>query len=710
VSELGLNIVRFSVIITAVVLTIFIMLSIDYTRQHADAAASDLMETTLAGRLYIQSKITDNPVKIVDADEGEEEAAAVSGGDQAISEGDVIPPEPEHEPHPLQKDVDAFFLSPDSAKNRIVCLYLFNEDETLGTFTSDETFIPDVNDKLDYHYLYQRARQNSLTLDQKTLYGLRYNVASCPVHSDSGRLAGLLEIYEQRDSAISIFRFAKGELWLSVFGIIALFSFGFYGIMQLMDIIMRPVQVDPTKILPFGRESVRPVLFFSALAVSAPLYGLLFDDGFGLAEIFGERSFGFFAAGIFMTGVITGLTAARLPTKKLLGFLAPVGAFVAAAVFAAGGIAINPYLSLICLLVSGFGLGVAYRTAARYQAHADEIYGHDDYSYLSPALGTVSGVLLGGFLSGKLGESVEWLLPVLLMAAAGVVAAVMLRDIKFTDHYGMNGQENLVSLRGPMIILSAVGLSVIYSVLYLPGLVVEWKMPGLPAAFCAVIPMIAFCVGNRLRLTTRGGQRLSLFIAGALAAASFFPMIIWASLYTLVLSILLSACAVVFLSAAMYSVLQPYEMRHMLRYARPLCLVGLVLFGGFSALGVSPVLLFAPALASAALTIIFITVSRFPLRMPSEKMAALSGEVQEEESHFTDIFIKSDKDKETEPEPEPKPEPEPEPEPEPKPEPSPEPEPESKNKLEFTGGSEPVPQPQKAATREYYGNYDSERE
>ncbi|MCL2486770.1 MAG: hypothetical protein FWE86_04135, partial [Oscillospiraceae bacterium] len=109
VSELGLNIVRFSVIITAVVLTIFIMLSIDYTRQHADAAASDLMETTLAGRLYIQSKITDNPVKIVDVDADEGEGEAVSGGDQAISEGDVIPPEPEHEPHPLQKDVDAFF-------------------------------------------------------------------------------------------------------------------------------------------------------------------------------------------------------------------------------------------------------------------------------------------------------------------------------------------------------------------------------------------------------------------------------------------------------------------------------------------------------------------------------------------------------------------------------------------------------------------------
>ena len=776
VSELGLQIVRFSVIITAAVMTIFIMLSIDYTRQHSESATADLMQTTLAGRIYMQSAITDQELTTNNVPIDNNQNINQNTMMQEVPSGSEIPSAAEIGPlnnpvySSIQYAVDNLLLRANQENNkmerRVACFYFLDENETLTTFKSDPAFSPGVNDSSDYQLIYQHARRDSLDLKHKTLGGLKYNVSSCPVYSESGRLCGLLEIYEQKGAAISIFRFAGGELWLSVAGLIALFSFGFYGIMQLADILLRPRQFDPTKILPFGRESVRPVLFFAALAITTPLYHILYDDGAHLSELLDSKVSGFLSLSLFLIGVIAGLALARLPKNRLLAFPAYAGAFAGLAAFSAAEIIGNPYASIITLPAAGLGLGVNYRTAARYQVHSDAVYGRDDYSYLSPALGTISGILLGGFSAGKISGYGAIVLSCALMAASGIVSIIMLRGIKFTDKYGMNGKEKLVSLKGPLVILSAVGLSVIYSVIYLPSIVVSWKMPGVPAAFCAILPMTAFCTGNRLRLHTRAGQRLALFVSGIFSAVSFLPVIIWTSIYTLVFSILLSSCAVLFLSAVMYSVLQPAEMRRLLRIACPLSFVGLVIFAGIFTLDISNVLLLVPAGITAALTTIFISVSRFPLRRPSDgNFAAITGEVQKDAFLFSNLIksnlLKKDKknppnQKETPPKPEPEiksgfhlepefeinPEPEIdldieiniEPPPKPKPQdeaktapeiipeiqpeqetgPPPEIEmniqPLSETKSDFSGGNEPVAPSPPAKPRDFYGNYDSERD
>ncbi|MBQ9993762.1 MAG: hypothetical protein IJP17_03530, partial [Clostridia bacterium] len=57
VSELGLHIVRFAAILTAVVLSVFAMMTKDYNDQYYAAIENELCQQALAGRMYIQQGI-----------------------------------------------------------------------------------------------------------------------------------------------------------------------------------------------------------------------------------------------------------------------------------------------------------------------------------------------------------------------------------------------------------------------------------------------------------------------------------------------------------------------------------------------------------------------------------------------------------------------------------------------------------------------------
>lgn len=607
VSELGLHIVRFAIILSAVALSIFVMLSKDYTKQHSLTNETELCQVVLAGEVYMQNHIG--------------EATTFSSS----------------ELNSLHNDLKGLLIANESNAERISNLYMFHDvtDTAINTPPyyplegSDNILAASSNESvsewLSADVINEVSRSGEVRTTTRTIAGSKYLTAFAPVYSTSGMAVGVLEICAPQPAAISVFGFATLELMLTVAALLILFSCAFYGVIQFIDIALRPKRYDPTRILPCGRESIRPVSFFISAATVIQLPVLLLSPASEAVTAQLSLPLGLAALIpfiVYLLGANLGLVLGRFP-KNTLKVLPIAGGLTFAVVcmilktakLSAFAGAAAPYIDLALILFTALGHGVAFRVASRYQLHSDAQYGRDKYAYLSPAFGAIAGIIFGALIFDELSFTANNIIFILLTAVAAAVCFTMLRDIEFTADDGMNGKNPLVTFRGALMVVIAVGAACCFEWVYISLHLAANGISATAISCCAVAPIAAFCFGNRLSLKTRNSQRLALFISGLLTAGAFVVMAVSQSLNMTVVSCALITLSVIFLSSAIYSVLQPAEINRCLRILRVLGYIAVILSFIMAVNLTGSFYFYIAAAVAAAFALIFILFSRFPRRI-----------------------------------------------------------------------------------------------
>lgn len=629
VSELGLHIVRFAIILSAVALSIFVMLSKDYTKQHSVTNETELCQVVLAGEVYMQNHIG--------------EATTFSSS----------------ELNSLYSDLKGLLIANESNAGRISNLYMFHDvaDTAINTppyyplegsnnilaASSNES----VSEWLSADLINEVCISGEVKTSTRSIAGNEYLTAFAPIYSTSGMAVGVLEICAPQPASISVFGFATLELMLTVAALLILFSCAFYGVIQFIDIALRPKRYDPTRILPCGRESIRPVSFFISAATVIQLPMLLLSPG--TEAITSQLSLPLGLAAVipfivYLLGANLGLVLGRFP-KNTLKVLPIAGGLTFSVIcmilktakLSAFAGAAAPYIDLALILFTALGHGVAFRVASRFQLHSDAQYSRDKYAYLSPAFGAIAGIIFGALIFDELSFTANNIIFILLTAVAAAVCFTMLRDIEFTADDGMNGKNPLVTFRGALMVVIAVGAACCFEWVYISLHLAANGISATAISCCAVAPIAAFCFGNRLSLKTRNSQRLALFISGLLTAGAFVVMAVSQSLNMTVISCALITLSVIFLSSAIYSVLQPAEINRCLRILRVLGYIAAVLSFIMAVNLTSRFYLYIAAAVAAAFALIFILFSRFPRRIEDiEVIPALVAHEDEEIPNITD--------------------------------------------------------------------------
>lgn len=634
VSELGLHIVRFAVILTAVALTVFIMLSIDYSTQYTNSLQNALRQQVIASRLDIQKTI--GP-----------ELEYTTLGVTALSD-----------------KIDSLAES-DSAQRR-VNLYLFADSSQVvfnntrfssfgtsssmvaassgeGIFGVSEAFILSVIDT------------SSVVFSEYTAGSDEYYAAFCPVFTEYGCPAGVLEISELKQEG-SVFRFTTIELWLMVAAVIVLFSFTFYGFMQFFDIVLRPKNFDRSRlVLSCGREAARPMLFFSSFVSALPAALLLFSremkDLFYLSAL-PEVLCGYLPVLAYGAAVCLGILAVKKRRHESLSELP--SAIGLGAAFAANLAMLllmhvdalkkftefnNRYTLIALIVISGIGCGMSYRTTTKFQEQSDACFGYDKYAYLCTSFGVVAGVLAGATLFVLSGEQTLRIVICALTLFTMVLSIALLEDLKSTVKIKHAARDELVSYGGALC--GIVPSFVVYSFVgaYASKTMLSFGAEEVPVLFCLIAPIIAFCFGNRLRVGKHSEgekkkqvRKITLLIGAIISALSVVPLLAMpkgGEIAFSVLSIAVFCVGTIFLACASYSMLKPNEIIKIAGWARLFALLGAaaaVCVLAFCSGSLVMWIYIALAAACVALAVVSL-LSSFPKRPAAKKSL---GEVLEE--------------------------------------------------------------------------------
>jgi len=560
VSELGLHIVRFAVILAAVTLCVFAMMSSDYTAQYRQSAGNELRQQALAARIQMQDML------------GEE-----LGTDAPYYQE-------------LYASLPELLDSSRTNDGRHVNLYLFvpADRQPAGTAFdslegSDGIFAAGTNSRLGVtasaEYIDRVYRSGELTFSEYSKGEGSFRSAFVPVFTTAGRPVGVLEVCEPGAAAASaLFGLAAIELLLRVAALIAMFSFGFYGVMQLLDILMRPRSVDRScRVLSCGREAARPVLFFVALSAALPLMLLLHAREMqSLISISALPAWldgvtALLPAGLYMACFLLGWVLVRKTRQRLTEAPSNISLIMATVytillmlikdtdLFADVAILQEWYIPLALIALCGVCYGVSYRTISKYQAQSDMLFGKDKYAYLCTALGAITGVILGAWLLDASGEAGVKVAMLLFNIAACVISIKLLEDLDQTVDISERSSSRIASLGGLMLPVVPMGIALGFVWIYVAGFLGKSDYSVTARSIITVAPVVAFCFGNRLRVKSRTAQRVALCLGGALAAISYLPMVWTPAPVMAVVSCGLLCLAVVFMSAGVYSSLLPNE-------------------------------------------------------------------------------------------------------------------------------------------------------
>jgi len=490
--------------------------------------------------------------------------------------------------------------------------------------------------------------------------------AFVPVFTSAGRPVGVLELCEP-GSASSLLGFTAIELLLRIVALIAMFSFGFYGLMQLLDIVLRPRSMDRScRVLSCGREAARPVLFFVSLCAGLPVMLL-----FGAEEM---RNLITIDA---LPGLLSGITALLPLCLYLVCFLlgwvlvrktrerlteAPSNFSLIAAtaytialillkdtqVFASVPIMNEWYIPLALIALSGLCYGVSYRTISKYQNQSDMLFGKDKYAYLCTALGVITGMILGAWLLDASGEAGVKVAMLLLNIAACAISIILLEDLDQTVDISGLSESKISSTAGLLLALIPMGLACGYVWVYLTGYLADNGYSITAQSIIMVAPMIAFCFGNRLRLRTKETQRGALCVGGVLAGLSYLAMVWTPDPVMAVVSCGILCLAVVFMSAGVYSSLLPGERGSAftaLVVSAVVGAVGFAVLGGFFA---GRLCLLIISIVSVVMSLVFLG-TKFPNRIVApEYHDAIAGDVETMLTApvYTNYYSKEDKKEE----------------------------------------------------------------
>lgn len=608
VSELGLHIVRYAVILTAVALCLFILLSVDYMELYSETHMNELRQNVISGSVYMQQAIGDS----------------VKDDAQYFSQ--------------LQQAADELLLDTEENANRHVCLYL--KTDALSTGTSDFASFDDkylgistsseIPCGADTEVLNLVLSQFSVEYcDDLTVGTYMLVSAYAPVFSINGEPVGVLEICETKQIAAGVFRFATLELCLKLLSLVAFFSFMFYGCMQFVDIVLRPRRFDRSrKVLSCGRESVRPILFFITLSASLPVMMLLFAENIRTLaspwhipfELGSYIPFMVYAAGIAAGQLFcreNRSTLSEIPADggMILSFLCNLALclFMDWDALSGLGLSDNVIFMLALIFLCGFGYGIAYRITAKFQAQSDALFGYDKYVYLCSCLGTISGIILGSLIIENYSNVMLRIVSCILTAFTAVIAILLLEDLKSTVEIDESSKDTLTSYAGGMVGIAPVGLACCYCWIYLSEYMYSNGISTAAIGFCAAMPIISFCFGNRLRLRHRFAQRASIAISAGLAGLSFIPMALLPSFTSAVISCAIICVAVIFAASGIYSTAHTDELKKLTVRAIPLLLAGMVAAILALTAGNGSLELFIAAGIAGVSAIIFL-LSKYPSR------------------------------------------------------------------------------------------------
>lgn len=578
VSELGLHIVRFAVILTAVALTVFIMLSIDYSTQYTNSLQNALRQQVLASRIDIQKTLGT-----------EEEFTTI----KVTALGDKI---------------DA--LAENSGSDRRACLYLiadedrpiFNNTRFSSFGTSSSMVAASSNEEIfgvSESFIMSVVDTGRVVFTEYTAGSDEYYAAFCPVFTEYGCPMGVLEISEIKQPG-SVFRFTTVELWLMVAAVIVLFSFTFYGFMQFFDIVLRPKNFDRSRlVLSCGREAARPMLFFSAFVSALPAALLLFSkemqDMFSLSVI-PEAICAYLPVLAYCAAVCLGMLFVKKRSESALSELPSAIGLAAAFVCNLAMLLLlhidslrkftefnNRYTIIALIMISGIGCGMSYRTTTKFQEQSDACFGHDKYAYLCTSLGIVAGILAGATLFVLAGEQTLRIVICALTLFTMLLSIALLEDLKRTVKIKGGARDEMVSYAG--ILCGIVPSAVIYCLVgvYASRTMLSVGAGQVPVLFCVIAPIIAFCFGNRLRVGRHSEgekkkqvRKLTMLVGAVVSALSVVPMLIMPAGNEILFSTIAMAVmciGVIFLSCAAYSMLKTNEIRKIAAWVRALALI-----------------------------------------------------------------------------------------------------------------------------------------
>ncbi len=682
VSELGLHIVRFAVILTAVTLCVFAMMSSDYSAQYRQSAGNELRQQALAGRIHLQDML------------GEE-----LGMDAPYYQE-------------LYDRLPGLLDRSGTNDGRHVNLYLFVSPERQPAGTAfDEMdgnsgiFAASTNSRIGAtaapEYIDRVYREGQLTFSEYSRGEGSFMSAFVPVFTTAGRPVGVLELCEPGVSSASMFGFAAIELLLRISALIAMFSFGFYGVMQLLDILLRPRKVDRScRVLSCGREAARPVLFFVAMCSGLPLMLLVHADEMKnliTLDFLPDWLSGIttlLPAGLYLLCFLTGWLVTRKTGKRLTEAPSNISLIAATvctlmlmlikdtSLFDKVAFLKEWYIPLALIAICGLCYGISFRTISKYQAQSDMLFGKDKYAYLCTALGVITGIILGAWLLDASGEPGVKVAMLLLNAASGAISIKLLEDLDQTVDISERAGSRISSVAGLMLPLIPLGILCGFVWVYLTGYLAGSDYSVTARSIITVAPVVAFCFGNRLRLKTVKAQRSALCLAGVIAGLAYLPMVWTPAPVMAVASCGLLCLAVIFMSAGVYSVLLPNERGGAFSGLAAGAAVGAIASSLLSGFYAGRLAMLIAGLVTVGLSLL-ILATKFPNRIPGPdiKDGIADGgfaapyvpsieehrEPEEEKSHHIDyapapVFMPEDPEPVSEPVSDPEPESDPVPE------------------------------------------------
>ena len=688
VSELGLHIVRFAVILTAVTLCVFAMMSSDYSAQYRQSAGNELRQQALAGRIHVQNML------------GEE-----LGTDAPYYQE-------------LYDRLPRLLDNSRTNDGRHVNLYLFVAPERQPAGTAfDEMdgnsgiFAASTNTRIGVtaapEYIDRVYREGQLTFSEYSRGEGSLMYAFVPVFTTAGRPVGVLELCEPGASSASIFSFAAIELLLRICALIAMFSFGFYGVMQLLDILLRPRKVDRScRVLSCGREAARPVLFFVAMCAGLPLMLLVHAGEMqslitfeGMPEWLGGVT-ALLPVGLYMLCFLAGWLITRKTRQRLTEAPSNISLIIATlctlmlmlikdtALFEKVAFLNEWYIPIALIAICGLCYGISYRTIGKYQAQSDMLFGKDKYVYLCTALGMITGIILGAWLLDASGEPGVKVAMLLLNAASCVISIKLLEDLDQTVDITDRTASRISSLAGLMLPLIPLGVVCGFMWIYITGFLADCGYSVTARSIITVAPVVAFCFGNRLRLKSKKLQRGALCLGGVIAGLAYLPMVWTPAPVMAVASCGLLCLAVIFMSAGVYSALLPNERGGAFVALSAGAAVGAAASGLLAGFYADRLAILIAGLVTVGLSLLMLA-TKFPNRIPGPKLhdgiadggyeepyvpAIEEHKEPEEEKPFYGFYapVSVEEEKPAEPEPEvfcaPANEPEAQPETEPQPE------------------------------------------
>lgn len=517
VTEYAMHCMRFAIIIIAVSISSFMLLSGDFGRQETVTRENELIQVSRAASVRLSEAI---------------------GEDSGTFEENFQPVS------------DAVFSLFDSADEKDA-LFLYSDNITNGVCDIPAESVSacvcgDITVNADSVKRAQAAcADDTLTLSYTEDDEHEYRIVTVPVYNTDGRCVGALEISENltAKSAIDLINF---PLIITIAGAVILLIILYCVLMNLIEVLLRPrIGEDPSGLganaaFRLGNESARSISLLMSMCVTLPILPVIFDFSEPSKAFFAEKASWmpeviapFVPLLAYMLTCILGNRLASFPRNRLLAPVITAGGILSIAGIV-GVMKFEDFLyKLISIAVWGLGCGIAGRMCDKYRVYARYSFNGDTSAIYSPYLGLASGVLLGGFLYVG-GAHTLMIFAAVITGVLSVLALFLYRNAD-CSHIDRSGDEDFLnevySSRGGLgrFGLLAVVFSVVLTftwfalTVYLIGLGIA---PTAIAFGAACVILGGGVLGNLYRKAETPILRFMFALSGLLLAASLVPFAI----------------------------------------------------------------------------------------------------------------------------------------------------------------------------------------